>query len=370
MMIKKILTIILLFSILAFNASALDIISVNTNNATLNRTNFWGSSVSFSNVTSYGNVYTISNNTTNQAVVSPLGTNNVAGMWQGTYTEYLSLTNKLDTTTYIITDQAGVYDSIGIYSEKYDYTAISPTTTVTIAQDKACYVVELSTSVTIDIDTNDVNLINKVANFQLALNFTSTNALAPTFGPMFDWGGFIPEFTVTGRYEYACTMVGDGKIRIKQTYPTMQLWNPVVFTAINNASPAAAYIGVQPSGASATSSFVIASCPFPIDYSILKIGTYRAGANTNVPYITCGVSAYFQTPSAGNLLQTNNLNFSVSSTTIGVKPNANLSQACNYYLNLYTTGNIASSNSPVLFNAVSRKMNENETRAFITGWRP
>jgi hypothetical protein len=87
----------------------------------------------------------------------------------------------------------------------------------------------MTTNCTITVDTNNVNLVGKVADFTLALVFTNWNVLSPTFCSCFDWGGFTPEFTVTGRYEFACTMIGDGKIRIKQTYPTVYPWvqNPV-----------------------------------------------------------------------------------------------------------------------------------------------
>jgi len=191
------------------------------------------------------NLLTVANSVTNQAVVSPVGTNNISSVWRGTYTQYLALTNRTDSTTYFIEDDNLVYDTTGIYSELISYTAIAPTTTVQIVSDKASYYIDFTNNCTIVADTNEVNLVNKIANFQLVVNLSNTNAMSPVFGSMFDWGGTEPEFTVTGRYEFACTMIGDGKLRIKQTYPTVYQWVHVPISVNDGSSVNHTFAGAQ-----------------------------------------------------------------------------------------------------------------------------
>ena len=74
-MIKKLCTILLL-GLFTFNINALDIISVNTNNHVLNRTDFSGSSVIFSNLTVKGTSEIILPISTNELINGTLWNNN------------------------------------------------------------------------------------------------------------------------------------------------------------------------------------------------------------------------------------------------------------------------------------------------------
>lgn len=207
--------------------SALDIISVNTNNLTLNRTNFSGSAVLFNTVTSsniipkniifdngifsnrtdginlntnihasdfifsvsntfwpdIGPLFLVSNIVNNAISEIPLTnyvssiyseSNKVVSVWKGTYSEYLSLTNKTDSTTYMITDDV-VYDTVGGYQEFLAYISIAPTTTVQLVQEKIIYDVSVSTNTVIDFDMSNLNFSNKVFTFEMWLNITTTN---------------------------------------------------------------------------------------------------------------------------------------------------------------------------------------------------
>jgi len=330
-------------------------------------------SLSLSNLTSYGTIQIVANSVTNQVITSAVSSSNTVNMvWKGTYNEYLALTNKLDTTTYIITDQAGVYDSIGIYSEKYDYNTIAPTTTVTIAQDTASYVVELSTNITIMVDTNAVNLTSKIANFQLVLNVTSTNATSPTFDPKFDWGGFVPEFTVTGRYEYACTMVGDGKIRIKQTYPTMYAWvSPEVLVELAGMS----IYGWAQFTSVATTNNVMFRNSFPDSAIILFRSAFNASGNGGYGKRSVNIQADYRTAWVTNNLVTtfSNANANVLIPwTVALATGAGQVSAYNQGITVWNIGTPISIYSERVYHSYTkhRPANELEIKAYNAGWRP
>jgi hypothetical protein len=155
------------------------------------------------------NLLVTSGAVTNQIIVSPLGTNNVATVWKGTYAEYVALTDKTNTTTYIITDDLQ-YDTKGIYSEVYDYESVYPTTTVTVAQEKAVYTVLMTTNTVINFDMSTLNFQDKIADFELHLAMTNVSysigftsgGIGLTSNTMYWVSGYPPDLSGTNKTYY------------------------------------------------------------------------------------------------------------------------------------------------------------------------
>ena len=134
-------------------------------------------------------MYGIANNITNPVktfaqtqdlssyVSSPYDiTNKVVSIWRGTYSQYLALTTKYDSTTYIIEDEP-VFDTIGIYQDFYSYNVVADgTTTVVLVQEKTVYNVNVTTNTTLAFDSSSLNFTNKIATFELHMNMANTNA--------------------------------------------------------------------------------------------------------------------------------------------------------------------------------------------------
>ena len=126
-MIKKILTIILL-SILAFNVNALDILSVNTNNWTLNRSNFSGSSITINNLDATGSV-----TTTNLTVAGTNLQTTLAGKLSTSHTNDPVAHTELFATKYNASNPSNFVDSATV-------------TNIVASLQTANYVVNLTTN--------------------------------------------------------------------------------------------------------------------------------------------------------------------------------------------------------------------------------
>jgi len=73
--------------------------------------------------------------------------------------------------------------------------------------------------------TNDLSGIefsgDKVAEWEVWVDLTTTNALDSTFAADMDFGGSPPELTVTGVYQFACASLSGSKVEARQIYPTV-----------------------------------------------------------------------------------------------------------------------------------------------------
>lgn len=158
--------------------------------------------------------------TTNQYVVSPLGSNNIAVLWQGSYTEYLALPTKTDSTTYIISDDDTVYDTMGIYQGIDTYNVIpSGITTVTIVPDKTVYFVNVNTNTSLHFDMSALNFTNKVATFEVWLAYLDTNSsLTWQDSSSIYWISGTPSFTTVATNYFVMRATSTNSIHANRQY--------------------------------------------------------------------------------------------------------------------------------------------------------
>ena len=104
--------------------------------------------------------------------------------------------------------------------------AIQSPAVVTVAQDKAVYMLNLSQPSVITNNLSSLSFGGRIAEWKLMVNLTTTNALTTTIaGVSFDT---VPEFTVTGRYEFAMTSIDGIRVQAKQTWPETYAWTHMV----------------------------------------------------------------------------------------------------------------------------------------------
>jgi len=141
----------------------------------------------------------------------------------------ITATNTVTASDFVLYETIGTTGVVNMVPSIY-LNMVNASTTVVVNADQTVYKTTASTAGTLlSMNVAGLDVTNREANWKWKINFTTTNALTPTFGAMFDWDGFTPDFTVTGEYVFACNYSQDtgGKIKIKQTYPTVYNWEEV-----------------------------------------------------------------------------------------------------------------------------------------------
>jgi len=102
------------------------------------------------------------------------------------------------------------------------------TNVIHVVPTSSLYYVAVTSPCVVLQDVSALNLSgSQAANWTLYLDMTdwsATNGI--TFATNIE--ASVGEFTCTGRYEFACSALGGNMIRAKQTYPTVQEWEPVI----------------------------------------------------------------------------------------------------------------------------------------------
>jgi len=120
---------------------------------------------------------TVTANGSNNFVVSPAGSGNIKQVWQGSYSNFLSLVKDTN-TLYVLTDEP-VYKTESIYQVFDSYNTItSPdTTSVHVVQDQTIYMLTVTNNSTLFFDLSSLDFSNKVATFEVWLAQLNTNAI-------------------------------------------------------------------------------------------------------------------------------------------------------------------------------------------------
>jgi hypothetical protein len=166
------------------------------------------------------NVYAGVNGTNSQVVVSPVGSNTVAQMWQGTYQQYLSLPNKSDQTQYTITDDNTVYDISGIYNGIDSYNVVSNgTTTIRVVPEKTVYDITVDNTTSLKFDLSGLNFTNKVATFEVWVKFVNVDAsLTWVDSANIYWVSGTPSFTTVSTNYFAMRAFATNSIHANLQY--------------------------------------------------------------------------------------------------------------------------------------------------------
>jgi hypothetical protein len=148
-------------------------------------------------------------------------TNRISSIWRGSYSNYLALVERSDSTTYFIDDDNLVYDTTGIYQEKVTYiTPVAPaslTTTVQIVSDKAIYQIDVTTNTTFVFDTSSLDFSNKVVTVEFFFNYGSTN-YSMTFPSYTYFVSGTPNFTTNCFYYFSARFFATNSLHMNLMY--------------------------------------------------------------------------------------------------------------------------------------------------------
>jgi len=193
-----------------------------------------GSIMTSNSITAYGTntalrFQTVKNGVTSVVVTSDSSVSNtVEKLWKGNAAEVTAITNVEPDTIYFAASDSTVFSDTGIYhpTEIYNVYTDPQTTVVLVVESKNVYKINVNTNSIIVMDASTLNFTNREAKFELDLNITVTNIPSITFvGFEFQQE---PDFTVTGCYKFACSMIDTTTVQARQTYPTVYEWKKLI----------------------------------------------------------------------------------------------------------------------------------------------
>jgi len=191
---------------------------------------------------------------------------------------------------FLLSDELGMTDTINVVSGIYrNYTDTNPI--VVVDPNVSIYKINVSEPSAFSNDLSRLNLNNRIAEWELWINFTSTNALSSTFQ------GFEfqheTDFSVTGCYKFVCSTTDGITVQARQTYPTIYEVNAVPYCRGDNNFAYSAYLNVLDDGT--TNGAVIAFLkPDKHTYYMVKmnVGFGNPDCATNTVSIRVGTSVY------------------------------------------------------------------------------
>lgn len=129
--------------------------------------------------------------------------------------------------TNIITDTAQTFFSN--YVKTISTKIINTTnTTISIYETNVIYKVSVNSPNSISNDLSNIvfdGITEK--KWELWINYLTTNSLSTQWDNRMDFGGYVPDLTVTGEYKFVCSTVDGINIQTKQVYPIAYNSSPI-----------------------------------------------------------------------------------------------------------------------------------------------
>jgi hypothetical protein len=233
------------------------------------------------------------------------------------------------------------------------------TATATIVSNTPIYKMQVNSAAVISNNLSGLAFNGNAAQWELWINFATTNALDSTFAVDMDFVGGEPDLTVTGCYKFACSVVSGGKISIKQTYPTVY-----DFTRQGNMAP----VGSLAASTNATTIIALA-VPDVLTYCVVYIKNSvpdSVYAITTPPYSKVGQTVVTTIKEQAIPTNAGTIVFMDKFTTADSLYNVNANRILLWDLEKTGTTNTG---TPRCW-AVTRPANELEIKAYEAGWRP
>lgn len=234
--------------------------------------------------------------------------------------------------------------------------------TVAVTSTQVVYSVSLSSPSTVTQNVSALGLNGtSEASWKLLLDLTTTNALTSTIaGVTFD---SQPEFTVTGRYEFAMSSLDGVRVQAKQTWPETYVWSRSAIGAPNANFLTAAHIFNRVS----TNGYFLCErtclpCPSLIEIRYINPG---AGGPVKASITTADFVNFATGPTETNL--------TVASNPAVVRfalPSAITANATAYRVSLFRLDGAAFGDWAYLLYVAERPLNALERAAYAAGWRP
>lgn len=101
----------------------------------------------------------------------------------------------------------------------------SPFTTISVSSTKASYSLTLQSETIISNNLSSLSFQNQKADWEVSIDFSTTQALYSSFASNIFWIDGTPELSCTGTYRFVMTSWDGQTVMARQTYPTVYEWH-------------------------------------------------------------------------------------------------------------------------------------------------